>query len=294
MVAWHRIVVALLVLQLAVSPLLHGSLQAQEQTAEDRARALRRERRHERRRAASTENEAPPAVATAPLEVHPAASVPSPVPPTAPIVAPVALPLAPTEPTPVANELIDPPTQLANGFVALRAGVLLPQMLNPLETNFTVALELGWFLPIANQQLALVVGANYTQPERHESRMDPRLASGSYRYSIVQRNLGAYLGLQYFFANPLTDTWIPYVGAGARAHFLWTEANGFADAATFLGNTEFSLKCGGALRAGLALNLHAGALTLDAELDLTPIDHVTTGQYNVGSLAVSLGYLYAF
>lgn len=130
--------------------------------------------------------------------------------------APSVPPEPPSASAQVAAAAPAPPPMIILG---LKAGGIFPQVLSPLSSTYTLALEVGWLLPILNRQLALVVEGAYSAPTRSLSVDDPRLPSGSYQYSVTEQTFGIYAGPKYFFL-PLRGTFIPWVSVGIRASSL--------------------------------------------------------------------------
>lgn len=174
-------------------------------------------------------------------------------------------------------------------MVGARVGVALPQLFNRLDTSFDVRLGLGYILPALDHRLAVVADVTYVRPKRDGTLEDPRLTAGSYDYELTQHDLSVFVGAHYHFLE-LGETLVPYAALGVRVHALRSEIRGEAADQPFGLNEETSTSFGPVVRGGLGLTLGPGYLSLEVELGYTPIDHLVTGDENVGRLALTLGY----
>ncbi len=179
----------------------------------------------------------------------------------------------------------DPPVFLFGA----RFGVFLPQVFNKLSTSFILSLWGGYVIPAIDYRLVAVFELGYTQPPREDDLDDPRLAAGSYHYDLTQHDFTMFLGAHYYFA-PLRDQLVPYAGIGLRAHLLKSVINGDAGGMSLLENQETSTRFGGAIRGGVGYTLGPGHIALDVELALAPLDHLITGESNIGDLFVAASY----
>ncbi len=175
-------------------------------------------------------------------------------------------------------------------LLSIRGGVFIPQVFNRLDTSFTVGLGVGYVLPFLDHRVAIVVDAFYTRPERSQTLMDPRLASGSYTYNMTQNDISMFVGFLVHFTDLARDLIIPYAGLGARIHFLWSDLDGTSGGNPLGFHRETSTQGGGAIRVGCGIRVGPGMIALDVELGLAPLDHIVTGSANIGNLGVSAGY----
>ncbi|MCA9606120.1 MAG: hypothetical protein KC619_11025, partial [Myxococcales bacterium] len=192
----------------------------------------------------------------------------------------------PEEPLPESS----PPTLLVSALV----GAFIPQVFNRLDASFLVSIGVGYVLPFLDYRLAVVVDAFYSRPERSQTIDDPRLTASQYSYTLIQNNASVFIGAHYHFMSLTDDMFVPYVGLGVRMHFLPSEIDGMSNAEALGYHTEFSVKAGGALRGGLGVHLGPGMITAEVELALAPIDHLVTGDENVGDLSIAAGYRFIF
>lgn len=174
--------------------------------------------------------------------------------------------------------------------VAAKAGGIFPQVLNRLNTTYTVAIEVDWVTPLLGSQLALGIEFAYSEPP-HQRMVsnDARVPGGSYSYSLVERTFGVYFGPKYFIL-PFTSQIVPYLSAGLRVQLLDSQVTGSAGEVAFGQNDETGthIAFGGQLGAGYRLG--PGHLALEVQLISSPIDHFVTGKVDVGDLAARLGY----
>lgn len=177
-------------------------------------------------------------------------------------------------------------------ILGLKAGGIFPQVLNRLSSTFTLALEVGWLLPILNRQLALVVEGAYSAPATSVSAADPRVPAGSYQYGLVEQTFGLYAGPKYFFL-PLRGTFIPWVSVGIRTQFIESQLSGGAEQ-SFGPHQEQGTHVAFGGQAGIGYHLGPGFVALEVQMISSPLDHLVTGKVDVGDLAVRAGYHFAF
>jgi hypothetical protein len=192
-----------------------------------------------------------------------------------------------TESSSSSTSSVAPPTVL----IAIRAGGYIPQIFsNNLDASFVAGLGVGYVLPFLDYRVALYVDAFYTMPPRGQTLMDSRLASGSYTYSMSQNCISLFAGFLVHFTDIVRDMFIPYAGLGARFNFLWDDITGASGNGPLGTHHESSTQYGGAVRLGLGIRLGPGMIAIEAEVNLAPIDHITTGNMNIGSLVAQAGY----
>lgn len=173
--------------------------------------------------------------------------------------------------------------------LSLKAGGHFPQVVNALDTSFDGILKLG-YAPFAGRQLQLFADVGYSQPAHKLSSSDPRLSTSGAEYSstLVVKDLATTVGLSYFILPP-DQFLVPYVGAGARVHFLRSEVEGSADSA-FGEHVEMDSQLGGVGFAGVGLRLGPGLLLGELAMGYAPVDQRVTGTSNIGALSALLGY----
>ena len=187
--------------------------------------------------------------------------------------------------------LVEPAPPAPMFEVSLKAGGHFPQLTNELGTNLDALLKVG--VGVALERRLQVFGElGYTQPT-HKATVpgDARLgASGAgYTSTMTVRELNTSLGLAYFFA-PLQDHLLPYAGAGLRLHFVKSTVEGGAPAAAFGKNEETSTQVGGQAFGGLGLRLGPGLALGELRFSYAGIGQKVTGDANIGSVSVLLGY----
>lgn len=175
--------------------------------------------------------------------------------------------------------------------VSLKAGGHFPQLTNDLNTNFDALLKFGVGIAL-ERRLQLFGEFGYTQPT-HEAKVvnDPRLgaAGGPYKSEMTVRDLNTSLGLTYFFRE-MTAHWLPYAGAGVRFHFLKSEVTGDTAGTAFGKNDETSTQIGGQAFGGLGFRAGPGLLLGELRFSYAPVAQKVTGDANVGSTSLLLGY----
>lgn len=183
-----------------------------------------------------------------------------------------------------------PPVILA----ALKAGGSFPQVLSPLSTSYSFAVEAAWITPLFGHRLALEVEAAYSAPERTVTATDPRLpGDGSFRYTVTEQTLGLFIGPKFFFL-PLTRTLVPWVSLGVRVQFLRTGFVGDASAVDFGKQDETGVHAAYGGQLGLGYRLGPGLIAIEVQVISSPIDHSITGKADVGDLAARLAYVLSF
>ncbi len=213
--------------------------------------------------------------------------------PPAPMPAPEPAPVAASAPVVAAIEPTPAPVAARPRFEAgVKAGGIFPQVLGRLSTNFSVALDLAWLTPLVDGKLALAAEVAYSQPSHAETITDPRVPDTSYSYTVTERTLAVFIGPRFFFLPP-GGRMVPWVSLGVRAQFIDSKLVGQAGVPFGLHDeTGTHLAYGG--NAGFGYRLGPGLLGLELQLISAPLDHLVTGQVDIGDLAVRAAYLFTF
>lgn len=181
-----------------------------------------------------------------------------------------------------------PPAAEPTLELALKAGLHLSQVYGPLETTFDGVLKVG-VAPWRFKRLQAFVDLGFSQPRHQTVASDPRLESGAdYTSTLVVYDVRTTLGAQYFFRSP-AEKWVPWAGAGLRAHFLTFEAAG-GSAEAFGLHTETVTRVGGTLLAGVGYRLGPGLVLGELSLTFVPVAERVTGPSNVGAFSAQVGY----
>lgn len=189
----------------------------------------------------------------------------------------------------VARTIEEPPS-----FALMpKVGGVFPQIMNRLQSSFVVALEANYLLPVLQRQLGFSVEGSYSQPSHTRTVEDPRVPDGSVTYRVRERTVGVYGGPKYFF-RPLHSFFVPYAGAGVRAQFISSDASGAGGAENFGDHEETGTHVAFAGQVGAGLKLGPGHLALEVQLLSSPINHLVTGDVNIGDLGLRAGYLFHF
>ncbi len=205
----------------------------------------------------------------------------------------------PTEPTAetgaaVSAEVAKPAGSSPTSFALVpKVGGVFPQVLNRLGTSFVVGLEADYLLPVLERQLGLALEGSYSQPLHRRTVEDPRVPDGSVTYQVQEQVFGVYLGPKYFFF-PLDSTVLPFASAGVRAQFLASQAQGSGGGNPFGRQKETGTHFAFALQGGAGFLLGPGHLVAELQFLSSPIDHLVTGDVNIGDLGLRAGYLLRF
>lgn len=194
-------------------------------------------------------------------------------------------------PTPVTTTSVAPaPQPVAPSLeVSLKAGVHLPQLMNPLQTSFDAVLKVGYALPFLERRLQLFVDLGYTQPEVTVKGEDARVAGGTFSSTTILRDFAMSFGACFFILEPSRPL-VPYVSAGARVHFLLAETNGSAGGAELGKYQETDTRFGGVFAAGAGYRLGPGRVLLELAINVLPLEQRLMGTSNASSLSIVAGY----
>lgn len=173
----------------------------------------------------------------------------------------------------------------AHGYVGVRLGGIVP--LDGLGPFGSAGVEVGAVLPPMHRRLAIAIAIDYTQPTASGSEMDPRVAGGSYTWSLTEREL-ALMPLVVFRATNV-HAFTPYAGIGPRILFLESTV-GDDGMPAFSDTREVSTEVGVGVPIGAELRLGPGRLTAELLLQYGALDHVATGDTHTGALGLTVGY----
>jgi hypothetical protein len=174
---------------------------------------------------------------------------------------------------------------VAHGYAGVRLGGIVP--LDGLSPFGSFGVELGAVLPALDHRLALALAIDYTQPTASGSEMDPRVAGGSYTWSLTEREL-AIMPLVVFRATNV-QRFTPYAGIGPRLLLLESTVDDDGMPA-FSPTKETSTEVGVGVPIGAELRLGPGRLTAELLLQYGALDHVATGDSHTGALGLTVGY----
>jgi len=232
--------------------------------------------------------------ATTPAPAGGAATTPAPA-AAPPGDAPATAPPGDTPPPATDANVVQPaPATSDRGAFVVGVGVggLFAQPFSKLGASFLVDVQIGYVLPYLKRGLAVLIDAGYTQPTTSGTQTDSRIDanSGGYSFDLVQRQLMFGLTLMYRATFIGSGRVAPYLGVGPRLWLLQGLATGAAGGSTIGESTEQSTKVGLGVPLGVDIGLGPGRLFGEVQLFWAPIDHRTTGESSVGSLAVGVGY----
>jgi hypothetical protein len=217
------------------------------------------------------------AMLAAPLDAHaetPAASA------TAPTATPV--PAAATTDAP-ATATTPPAEKKTSGvLLAAKVGGILP--FSGLGANVTGGVEVGY----AFGPFAVAIAADYQAPKSHDAASDPRLTTTSYSWHITEQELD--LMPMFLYRLQSLGAVVPFVGIGPRIYMLKSTVRSNDQAPAISDTTERSTKIGFGIPLGIELKLGPGAALAELLFQYGKIDHTATGDSNLGSASLALGY----
>lgn len=192
--------------------------------------------------------------------------------------------------------VVEPAPRRDRGQVLLapKVGVLLPYGFSNLGASYLVGLEIGYTLPVLRHHLAITLEGEFTAPEASgTTTADPRLdaSGGSYSWKLAQREL--ILGVSLVYRHPIGRL-TPYLGIGPRLFLLDSRVQGTAGAAPISQSSEVSTRVGVGIPVGLGFHVGPGDLFAEVQVNISGIDHRTTGTANTGSLSLAAGYRFIF
>lgn len=154
-------------------------------------------------------------------------------------------------------------------------------------------IEIGWVFAGTSRRIAAVLDVSYTAPSKAGTAtedFDPeRVPGGKYSWELRQKQLV----LQPTFLYRLTGvagSVTPYAGIGPRVYLLEGVTRGKAGGVKIDDSFERSTKFGVGIPLGAELALGPGGLFAELLFQWAPLDHRTTGDSNLGSGSLFLGY----
>lgn len=177
--------------------------------------------------------------------------------------------------------------------VALKAGVHLPQVVSPMATTFDGVLKVG-VAPWSFKRLQAFADFGYSMPTHTFAGSDVRLGTAGEDFSsnLTVHEVRVTLGAQFFFLDP-AGNFLPWAGAGLRAHFLTMDVRGGANG-EFGQYTETVTRLGGTFLLGAGYRLGPGMVLLEAGFAFVPVEERVSGNSNVGALSIQAGYALLF
>jgi len=151
--------------------------------------------------------------------------------------------------------------------------------------------ELGY--AFARRTMAVMLDASYTAPssdgQAKETFNPARIPDGTYKWELHQKELVFQPTFLYRLTS-LSDRITPYAGLGPRIYLLQSVTRGSSGGKTFQDSTEQSTKFGFGIPLGAELKLGPGGIFAEFLFQWAPLDHQTTGDTNLGSGSLFLGY----
>jgi hypothetical protein len=195
---------------------------------------------------------------------------------------------APTAPASAAKDA--PPAATPAPAEAKTSGVLLGAKVggilpfSGLGANVTGGIEVGY----AFGPFAVALAADYQAPKSHDTASDPRLTTTSYSWHITEQELD--LMPLFLYRLQSLGAVVPFVGIGPRIYLLKSTVRSNDQTPAMSETTEKSTKLGFGIPLGIELKLGPGAALAELLFQYGKIDHTATGDSNVGSASLSLGY----
>ncbi len=157
-----------------------------------------------------------------------------------------------------------------------------------LSPSFTVGVEAGIVLPVLHRGLALGVALDYTQPTTSGTTTDPRVAGGTYDWTLTQQYLTLMPVVMYRLTTLKVVT--PFIGVGPRIYFMKSTVRGNAGSATIDDTTEVSTHIGIGVPLGVEFKLGPGGIVAELLAQWGPYEHTATGDTHTGALSLAVGY----
>ncbi|MBI5548054.1 MAG: hypothetical protein HY901_29590 [Deltaproteobacteria bacterium] len=192
--------------------------------------------------------------------------------------------------TAVAGEPTEQPDQPqpapASWLLAAKLGGTFPGIFGALSASPAAELEAGYFL---GPRLLVDAAVAYSQPGHEATVADPRVSSGSYSFSLVQRDLAFFAGSKLLFPIEASDL-TPYASAGLRLHLVEQVVDGQAGGSAFGETREQGTSWGASLRGGAGWSLGPGSLVGELELSWAAMERSVSGESDLAALGLSVGY----
>ncbi len=157
------------------------------------------------------------------------------------------------------------------------------------------AIELGWVFGKTKQRIGALLDVSYTVPhadgeqtEDYEGFDVDRIPDGTYSWELRQK----LLTFQPTFLYRLTGLGrvVPYGGIGPRLYLLESVVEGKSGGEAFAVSTEQSTKLGFGVPLGAEFQLGPGGLMAELLFQWGPLTHEITGDSNLGSATLFVGY----
>jgi len=171
-------------------------------------------------------------------------------------------------------------------LVAGKVGGIAP--ITRLTPHAIGAVELGYFFG-SSRALFAHLETSYAVPQVSGTDPDPRVPGESYDWELWQKQLVFQPTIGYRF-NQLFWKVTPYAGIGPRLYLLETVTEGAADGQDFGTTKETSTMVGFGIPVGAELELGPGGVFAELQFQWAPLDHRITGDSNLGSGNLFLGY----
>jgi hypothetical protein len=180
------------------------------------------------------------------------------------------------------------------GFLlAGKVGGMVP--FSDLGVMATGALELGVVFGGTEQRIAALLDVSYTVPTADGKGDDSRMQApgmeddGIYSWELTQKELSFQPTFVFRFTG-LAEPFVPYAGIGPRIYLLESVVEGRAGESKIPENVEQSTGFGFGVPLGCEFELGPGGLLAELLFQWGPLTHDITGDSNLGSASLWLGY----
>lgn len=153
----------------------------------------------------------------------------------------------------------------------------------------TGGVELGWIFGGTGRRIGALLDVTYTTPKGDGTVEDTRYEDGGFSWELVQKQLVFQPTFLYRLTGVAGDL-VPYAGIGPRIYLLETNVEGTSGGEVIQETHETSTKFGVGVPLGLEYALGPGGLMAELLFQWAPIDHRITGDTNLGSASLFLGY----
>ncbi|MFW6368957.1 MAG: outer membrane beta-barrel protein [Myxococcota bacterium] len=174
---------------------------------------------------------------------------------------------------------------------AVKVGGAFPSLFSGLDTTFQTEVEAGMLLLESRLDVSLTLG--YARPPATHSADDPRMAEGSFEWSMQQDILVLGVLGRYRFL-PSGSFFNAYGALGPRLYMLRTTANGTSGGAELGENRQYDTQAGLAVAVGTELALGPGLALAELHLGAGSLRGLVTGDVTASAPGLLVGYRMSF
>jgi hypothetical protein len=148
--------------------------------------------------------------------------------------------------------------------------------------------EVGYILPWLKRSFGVLVDVGYAAPVISGTETDPRVAGGTYEWSLVQKQLTIFPFVTYRYTG--LGKIVPYVGVGPRIALLEGVTYGMVNGKELLENKERSTSVGVGVPLGAEYLIGPGAAMAELLFAWNAVDHRSTGDSSLTGFTLWVGY----